>query len=171
MRFFTALLIAAVACIASADDILDVLIKRPETRTIATMVKKEGVDKEIRGYDDGVSKWTFLAITNSAYTSQPRRNLAFLSHPRNREVLRKVLEYHIISGSVTKADLIEAAKRDGFIKTFGGENLPLRIQGSEVIIGKNGKIVTSDLKVDQGIVQIIDSVLYPPNTVPDARRI
>lgn len=171
MRIFSALILAAIAAFVTAEDILEVLIKRPETRTIATMVKKEGIDREVRQYDDGVSKWTFLAITNSAYTSQPRRNLAFLSHPRNREVLRRVLEYHIIPGSITKKELIEAAKRDGYIRTYGGENLPLRIQGSDIILGKNGKIVTPDIKVDQGVVQIIDSVLYPKDTVPDTRRI
>lgn len=170
MKFFSnVILLSAVATLASAEDILEALIKRPETRTIATMIKKEGVDKDIRGYDDGQSKWTFFAITNAAYTSQPRRNLAFLSHPRNRDVLRRVIEYHVIPGSISYADLINLAKTTGEVKTFGGEMLPLKIQGGELIVGAGGKVVTQDIAVDQGYVQILDSVLYPKNTVPDAR--
>ena len=103
--------------------------------------------------DGGNGSFTVLAPTNAAFaeflTNQGFASLADVPDP----LLRTVLEYHVIEGSVNADDVIGAQT------TLSGESLDL---------ADDTDIITApDVAATNGVVQVIDEVLVPPslNTV------
>jgi uncharacterized surface protein with fasciclin (FAS1) repeats len=74
---------------------------------------------------------------------------------QDTDLLRKVLQNHIVSGEFTADDLTENES----VTTLGGQEL--LIDTSEGININDGSIVQSDLKCNNGIIHIIDKVLVP----------
>ena len=73
------------------------------------------------------------------------------------DVLRRVLEYHVVSGSaLASTDLSDGATAS----TVLGENVSVGVSGSSVSI--NGvSVATADVEASNGIVHIISGVLVP----------
>ncbi len=103
--------------------------------------------------DGGSGAFTVLAPTNAAFAeflnSQGFASLADVPDP----LLRTILEYHVIEGSVNAEDVV------GSQTTLSGESLNL---------DDSTDIITApDVAATNGVVQVIDEVLVPPslNTV------
>ncbi len=107
----------------------------------------------VNAIDGGSGAFTVLAPTNAAFAaflnSQGFTSLADVPDP----LLRTVLEYHVIEGSVNASNVVGAQT------TLSGESLDL---------DDSTKIITTpDVAATNGVVQVIDEVLVPPslNTV------
>ncbi len=78
------------------------------------------------------------------------------------EVLRDVLEYHVIS----TAALLSADLSDGqTAATLGGEDVTVTIDGSDVFIS-DSKVLSPDVVASNGVVHIMEDVMVPPSIVP-----
>lgn len=99
--------------------------------------------------DGGSGAFTVLAPTNAAFadflTSQGFASLADVPDP----LLRTILEYHIIEGSVSAEDVI------GSQTTLSGESLDLP-DDTDII-------AAPDVAATNGVVQVINEVLVPPS--------
>lgn len=97
---------------------------------------------------------TILAPTDAAFEALPDDVFAKFSEPENRI---KVLQYHLISGEVTKEDVDK-----GEIKTVAGSSI--------AIANKNGVVTLNDANAkhpstlaSNGVIIEIDKVLLPPD--------
>lgn len=105
--------------------------------------------------------YTVFAPSNEAFEQLPENVVNYLMH-RPLE-LRKVLLYHVVNGASVEASSI----LDGSVKeaqTFGGDNITFSVgSGSAVSINDGAaKVEQADVKVSNGIIHVIGSVLIPP---------
>jgi len=114
--------------------------------------------------------FTVFAPTNAAFAKLPAGTVDNLIKPENKEMLVKVLTYHVVPGRMTAVNLMKAVK-DGEgaakLKTVAGEEIWVKQAGP-------GKLTITDSKGDvanvtianvlqsNGVIHVIDTVLLPP---------
>ena len=100
--------------------------------------------------------YTVFAPTNAAFAKIPKATLANLLKPENKEQLKKVLTYHVVSGAVTSKML-----KSGKVATVEGGNVTVKISGKKVRVN-NANVIMADVKASNGVIHAIDTVLMPP---------
>ena len=100
--------------------------------------------------------YTVFAPTNAAFAKIPKATLANLLKPENKEQLKKVLTYHVVSGAVTSKML-----KSGKVATVEGGNVTVKISGKNVRVN-DAKVIIADVKASNGVIHAIDTVLMPP---------
>jgi transforming growth factor-beta-induced protein len=84
------------------------------------------------------------------------------------ETLASVLKYHVVPFEVTAAQLSEGQ----VLTTLLGAPLTVKKNDTGVYIiptgGPTAKVITSDIKADNGVVHVIDAVLLPGAASPAA---
>jgi transforming growth factor-beta-induced protein len=76
------------------------------------------------------------------------------------DVLRDILEYHVVSGATLSTEL-----SDGAVTTVGGEDISVSTSGGVTLNG-SASVTTADVRATNGVVHIIDEVLVPPSIQP-----
>jgi uncharacterized surface protein with fasciclin (FAS1) repeats len=86
----------------------------------------------------------------------------------NREMLSKILTYHVVSGSLSVADLekqIKAGNGSAELKTISGGTLIATRQGSDIILkdekGNLSRVSIPDVFQSNGVIHVVDSVMQP----------
>lgn len=112
--------------------------------------------------------FTVFAPTNQAFDKEPRATWDNLMKPENKEQLRGLLNYHVISGEYMAADVVEAIESNNNkyeVETVQGDKLTLSFNDGNVIIkdakGNTSKLVTADVDASNGVIHSIDTVLMP----------
>ncbi|MFM8811895.1 MAG: fasciclin domain-containing protein [Actinomycetota bacterium] len=109
---------------------------------------------ELVGTLQGDGPFTVLAPTDEAFAALQEGLLDKLLLPENKEVLLKILTYHIISGKVTSAEVV-----DGQVVSVEGTSLSFSTAtGIQV---NNAKVAIADVEAKNGIIHVIDKVLIP----------
>jgi uncharacterized surface protein with fasciclin (FAS1) repeats len=117
----------------------------------------------------GEGPFTVFAPTNDAFAKLPKATLAKLLKPENKEQLKKILTYHVVSGAVTSKML-----KSGPVDSVEGSKIAVKIRTKSAIV--NGKKVTktsvklndkanvlqADVKASNGYIHAIDTVIMPP---------
>ena len=99
--------------------------------------------------------YTVFAPTNAAFAKIPKATLANLLKPENKEQLKKVLTYHVVSGAVTAKML-----KSGKVATVEGGNVTVKISGKKVRVN-NANVIMANIKASNGVIHAIDTVLMP----------
>ena len=76
------------------------------------------------------------------------------------DVLRDVLEYHVVSGATLSNQLT-----NGELTTVGGEKTTVNTSGGVTLNG-SASVTTADVRASNGVVHVIDEVLIPPSIQP-----
>ncbi|MEM8896214.1 MAG: fasciclin domain-containing protein, partial [Bacteroidota bacterium] len=107
----------------------------------------------------GDGSFTVFAPSNAAFATL-LSDLEFASLDDVPDAtLRTILEYHVISGNALAAgDLSDGQTAS----TLGGENVNVSVSGSSVQIN-DSNVTTADVEASNGIVHVIDAVLFPPS--------
>ncbi len=100
--------------------------------------------------------YTVFAPTNAAFAKIPKATLANLLKPENKEQLKKVLTYHVVSGAMTSKML-----KSGKVATVEGGNVTVKISGKKVRVN-NANVIMANVKASNGVIHAIDTVLMPP---------
>lgn len=108
----------------------------------------------------GTTSYTVFAPTDEAF----EEFLAIIGQDNlddiPEDVLRTVLEYHVIAGEVSSNELT-----NGNVTTVGGETISVNVS-SGVTLNTSVNVTTADVAASNGIVHIIDAVLVPPSVLP-----
>ena len=105
----------------------------------------------------GKGPFTLFAPTDEAFAKLPAGTVQDLLKPENREKLKGILLYHVVSGKVnaaTASTLTSAA-------TVGGPTLKIMKMGNGLMINE-ANVKTADVMASNGIIHVIDRVLLPP---------
>ncbi len=113
--------------------------------------------------------FTVFAPTNAAFRDLPEGTVDTLLKPENKEMLTKVLTYHVVSGtydSATLRKLIKAGGGTASLKTVAGGTLWFMMNGNSNIVIKDEKgnvanIPTYDVMQSNGVIHVVDKVLMP----------
>jgi len=134
-------------------DIIDIIINRPDMRTLSSLISKAGIMDRIKNDHN----MTIFAPTDDAFASLNPAVLQYLEYSPN--TIRDILMYHIID----RQSLYSIGWRHTMtFSTADGHNDPLMIieRGDDVWVN-NAKITEKDISADNGVLHVIDDTLIP----------
>jgi uncharacterized surface protein with fasciclin (FAS1) repeats len=137
----------------STATIVEIAANNPSFSTLVKAVQAAGLAETLSGQ----GPFTLFAPTNEAFAALPKGTLAKLLKPENRNMLRKVLTYHVVSGDLMAKDL-----RSGRVKTVEGSRVAVRVRHGSVRVNKSN-VVKADIDAKNGVIHVIDRVLLPQN--------
>lgn len=150
-----------------ADAILrvdEVVLRNPDLSTLARAIKAAELSAALAAD----KPMTLFAPDNGAFDKLGVDALAELLLPENKARLATVLNYHIIPGRLTAADLRkQIGDKGGSIEltTLQGEKINASIELDQVRLadsgGDVGSIQQADLAASNGMVHVIGQVLEP----------
>jgi uncharacterized surface protein with fasciclin (FAS1) repeats len=142
---------------AEAGDIVEVASSTPGFSTLVAAVTAAGLVETLQG--DG--PFTVFAPTDEAFAALPEGVLDALLLPENKDVLAKILTYHVVPGAVMAADVT-----DGDVATVEGQTVALSTADGVTVNG--AKVVQADVAASNGVIHVIDAVILPPDVDPAA---
>src|SRR4051812_14723083 len=145
---------AAPARAPQAKDIVDTAVAAGSFSTLAKALTAADLVNTLKG----PGPFTVFAPTEAAFPSLPPGNLGNLLKPENKAMLRHVLTYHVVPGSVMATDVVKMTSA----KTVSGDTLSIKTSGETVMIGK-ARVVKTDIVASNGVIHVIDTVLLPPS--------
>jgi len=138
---------------ARTGTIVEIAASNSSFSTLVTAVKAAGLAETL----SGKGPFTVFAPTNQAFAALPKGTLEKLLKPENRNLLRKVLTYHVVSG-----DLMAKNLRSGRVATVEGSPVAVQVRHGGVRVN-NANVVKADVDAKNGVIHVIDRVLLPPN--------
>lgn len=137
-----------------ANTIASVAIADPELSTLVAILSRPEFSDLLDAITDVNSDLTVFAPTNEAFaatlTALGKTDVDELPE----DVLRDILEYHILGESLTASELMA-----GTYTTLQGEDITVTTDGGVAVNGES--VVEADLEADNGVIHKIGGVLLP----------
>jgi uncharacterized surface protein with fasciclin (FAS1) repeats len=136
----------------SSKNIVETAVAAGNFNTLAKALTEAGLVEELQ--KEG--PFTVFAPTDEAFSKLPEGTLENLL--KDKEALKKVLLYHVVSGKVMALDVINLQsattleRNDVKIKTIDGN-----------VMINNAKVIKADVVASNGVIHVIDTVLIPDN--------
>lgn len=114
---------------------------------------------DLVGALEGEGPFTVFAPTDSAFAALGS-TLDVLLEEGNRDQLRSVLQYHVVSGKAMASDVVGMDQAT----SLGGAAIGIQVNdGTVTLQGKNqATVVQTDIEASNGVIHVIDTVLMPP---------
>jgi uncharacterized surface protein with fasciclin (FAS1) repeats len=121
--------------------------------TLVAAVKAAGLVDALKG----PGPLTVFAPTDAAFAALPAGTLDDLLKPENKEKLKGILLYHVVSGKVMSTDL----KGTVTPATLQGAKLTI-VAGASGVTVNGAKVSKADIGASNGVIHVIDAVVLPP---------
>src|SRR5271155_5321239 len=153
------------AAMYPSKNIVENAVNSSDHTTLVAAVKAAGLVDTLQG----PGPFTVFAPTNEAFAKLPAGTVDTLLKPENKDMLTKVLTYHVVSG-LYDSKTIKAGIQKGhgsfMVKALNGGTLWFMMNGPMNIVVKDEKggtasISTYDVYQSNGVIQVIDKVLMP----------
>jgi uncharacterized surface protein with fasciclin (FAS1) repeats len=138
---------------ADSKDIVDTAVGAGSFTTLVAAVKAASLVDTLKGE----GPFTVFAPTDEAFAKLPKGTVEDLLKPENKEKLKGILLYHVVSGKVTAADVVKLDKA----KTVNGADVKITVDGETVKVN-DAKVVKADIVTKNGVIHVIDAVILPP---------
>jgi uncharacterized surface protein with fasciclin (FAS1) repeats len=145
-------------------DIVSNAVNSADHTTLVAAVKAAGLVETLQS----PGPFTVFAPTNEAFAKLPAGTVEALLKPENKEMLTKVLTYHVVAGKMSSKDLwkaIKAGNGTAMLKTVSGGWLKASVMGKEIVLtdekGGMSKVTIADVNQSNGVIHVVDSVLLP----------
>ncbi len=122
-------------------------------KTLTKALQVAGLSETLQGK----GPFTVFAPTDEAFAKLPPDALRDLLKPENKEVLVKILTYHVVSGRVLSTDL-----KSGQVKSLQGDPIGVKVDPSTGVTVNDAKVVQPDIKASNGVIHVINQVILPP---------
>ena len=136
-----------------ATDIVDTAVAARSFTTLAKALTAADLVATLKG----PGPFTVFAPTDEAFAKLPAGTLDNLLKPENKAMLRRVLTYHVVPGTVMAADVVKV----GSATAVSGDKLSIKVNGGTVTVDK-ARIVKTDIVASNGVIHVVDTVLLPP---------
>jgi len=107
---------------------------------------------------NGEGPFTVFAPTDDAFAALPEGTVESLLLPENKQALTDILLYHVVSGDVMAADVVNLESAT----TVLGKDVAIKVDGGKVYIN-DAEVILTDIETSNGVIHVIDSVLLPPS--------
>jgi len=145
-------------------NIVENAVNSKDHTTLVAAVKAAGLVETLKS--DG--PFTVFAPTNAAFSKLPAGTVETLLKSENKAMLTSVLTYHVVSGKISSADLLDWIKKGGgsyTATTVQGSKLTFKKMGKSIYImdakGGKSKITIADVNQSNGVIHVIDTVVMP----------
>ncbi len=132
-------------------DIVDTAVAAGSFKTLVAAVAAAGLVDTLKSE----GPFTVFAPTDEAF-AKLGKTVNELLKPENKQMLTKILLYHVVSGKV----LAEQAVKLTQANTVAGEKLSLKVTNGNLFINSS-KVIAADVAASNGVIHVIDSVLIP----------
>ena len=147
-----------------SKDIVDNAVNSQDHTTLVAAVKAAGLVETLKGK----GPFTVFAPTNEAFDKLPSGTVETLLKPENKEMLTKILTYHVLAGKYDSKEIakrIRAGHGSAQFKTVSGGTLTATMNGNNLMLKdeKGGISTVSIANVYQsnGVIHVLDTVLMP----------
>ena len=130
--------------------------------TLTTAINNAMLDAVL----NGSGPFTLFAPTDAAFKKLPNGTVDRLLKSTNKTELISLLQYHVIKGRVTAAN-ITAMSLPAQFKMLSGVGAIVEKDGDKIQINK-ATVVASDVIATNGIIHAIDTVLMPPKSAANS---
>jgi uncharacterized surface protein with fasciclin (FAS1) repeats len=145
-------------------DIIDNAVNSADHTTLVAAVKAAGLVDTLKG----PGPFTVFAPTNEAFAKLPAGAVDNLLKPENKEMLTKVLTYHVVAGRLSAVDLrkmIQAGNGHAELKTVSGGTLTAMMQGKNIVLkdekGGISTVTIPNVFQSNGVIHVVDTVVLP----------
>lgn len=145
-------------------DIIDNAVNSADHTTLVAAVKAAGLVDTLKG----PGPFTVFAPTNEAFAKLPAGTVDTLLKPENKEMLTKILTYHVVAGRLSSAELkkeIRAGHGQATLKTVSGGTLIAMMQGSNIVLkdekGGMSTVTIPNVFQSNGVIHVVDTVVLP----------
>lgn len=145
-------IVAAQAGKTPQKDIVDTAVAAGSFNTLATALKAAGLIDTLKGK----GPFTVFAPNDAAFAKLPAGTVEDLLKPENKAKLVSILTYHVVSGSVSSAEVVKMTSA----KTVEGQSVRISTTAGGVMID-GAKVVGADVMASNGVIHVIDSVILP----------
>lgn len=145
--------------VTSGPNVLDTIAADARLSTLYGAIEAASLDETLATG----GPYTIFAPTNDAFDALPTGQLEDYLKPDNADKLVRVLEYHIVEGSV-RASNVPPVDEGVPTASLNGLDLSVRDMGGGKLMINQASILETDVEGGNGIVHIIDSVLVPRET-------
>lgn len=152
------------AAMLRSRDIVDNAVNSADHTTLVAAVKAAGLVQTLKGK----GPFTVFAPTNAAFDKLPAGTVDTLVKPENKEMLTKILTYHVLAGKFdSKAIAKKIRKGHGTAKftTVSGNTLMATMSGNDLILrdekGGTSRVTIGNVYQSNGVIHVVDSVLMP----------
>lgn len=113
----------------------------------------------------GAGTFTVFAPNNNAFREEEitAEVINALSDPADIQLLKDVLLYHVLGSKVKSTEVTNTYVPTLF--TVGGNGVSLRTASNPVLLNNETKVIAADISASNGIIHVIDLVLYPQTVV------
>ena len=136
----------------SKKDIVDTAVSAGSFNTLVAAVKAADLVDTLKGE----GPFTVFAPTDDAFAKLPAGTLEDLLKPENKDKLKSILTYHVVSGKVMAKDVATMKMAE----TVNGQSFMVNMEGDNVMVD-SAKVVKTDIECSNGIIHVIDSVILP----------
>ncbi|MEA5567559.1 MULTISPECIES: fasciclin domain-containing protein [unclassified Anabaena] len=126
----------------------------PSFTVLTKAIKAAGLSEVLQGKDN----LTVFAPTDAAFAKLPQDAVQELFKPENKEVLVKILTYHVVAGNVLSTDL-----KSGEVKSVEGGAINVKVDPNTGVTVNDAKVSQADIKASNGVIHAIDEVILPPD--------
>ncbi|MEM6753272.1 MAG: fasciclin domain-containing protein [Cyanobacteria bacterium P01_C01_bin.38] len=137
-----------------SQDIIGVVDSNPSFTMLAKALRAAGLEDTLKGN----GPFTVLAPSDAAFAKLPQDAVQDLLKPENKEVLVKILTYHVIPDRVLSTDL-----QSGEVKSVEGGPISVKVDAATGVQVNDATVVQPDVRASNGIIHVIDNVILPPD--------
>jgi uncharacterized surface protein with fasciclin (FAS1) repeats len=132
----------------SASDLLQQASSAGSFTTLEKIVQTAGLTKTLQNRG---GRYTIFAPTDAAFAALPAGTLEKLLRPQNRQLLTRILAYHVAPGEYPSNKL-----KTGGVKTLGG-GLAIEVTPQRVIVN-DGSVVQADIRASNAVIHAVNRV-------------
>ncbi|MBE7433727.1 MAG: fasciclin domain-containing protein [Anaerolineales bacterium] len=139
---------------AESNTIVDVAVADGRFTTLVAAVQAAGLVETL----SGEGPFTVFAPTDEAFAALPAGTVESLLLPENKQQLTDILTYHVVSGKVMAADVVNLTSAP----TVLGKDITITVKDGKVFLNDTVQVIITDVEASNGVIHVIDAVLLPP---------
>lgn len=137
---------------AQTKDIVETAVAAGSFKTLAKALQAADLVTTLKG----AGPFTVFAPTDEAFAKLPAGTLENLLKPENKAKLRRILAYHVVSGTVMAGDVVKLQSANA----VSGDTVKIGAQNGGVTVNQ-ANVVKTDITASNGVIHVIDAVMLP----------
>jgi uncharacterized surface protein with fasciclin (FAS1) repeats len=133
-------------------DIVETAAAAGNFNTLVAAVEASGLADTLKG----PGPFTLFAPVDEAFAGLYPGTLEALLRPENRDILRNILEYHVVKGRLTARDMARLHSTG----TVQGQSVAIRTVHGEIMV-ESAQVIKPDIVASNGTIHVVDTVILP----------
>jgi len=152
----TAMAICLATGVASAANVVETASQAGTFKTLLAAAQAAGLADALAT----TKNITVFAPSDEAFAKLPAGTVESLLKPENKDKLVAILSYHVLPRELASNQMLAGPFHVRTLKSSGDRTLAIT-KGPGGVSVDGAKVVSADIRTDNGIIHVIDSVMLP----------